>query len=154
MPGICMPTLTITETRAGSSAEFEAITSGSGSVTVDLVNSGNGLRDYYVTTATNAVVNIPAFTPGTINPVTATFTVPNTSQPVDFTLRAATRRGGVFIRARCVAVAAGPTFSIYAPDMLFWLPNSTAKVNSVFSLGSFQASEIMDMKKEETAQNE
>ncbi|MBA3568907.1 MAG: hypothetical protein H0W28_06085, partial [Pyrinomonadaceae bacterium] len=54
-----------------------------------------------VGTPTNAVVNIPAFTPGTFDPVTATFTVINPSLPVDFTLRAASTYHSIFIRVRC-----------------------------------------------------
>jgi hypothetical protein len=76
--------------------------SGSGSVTVDHVNAGTGLQSFTVVgTPTNAVMIIPAFTPGTFDPVTATFTRPNPSQPVDFTLRAASTYHAIFIRVRC-----------------------------------------------------
>jgi len=40
-----------------------------------------------VGTPTNVVVNIPAFTPGTYNPVVVTFTTPNPGFAVDFTQR-------------------------------------------------------------------
>jgi hypothetical protein len=59
----------------------------------------------------NAVVNIPAFTPGTFAPVTATFTVIDPSQPVDFTLRAASTFHAIFIRVRCGGQQAVNTFS-------------------------------------------
>ncbi|MBA4185739.1 MAG: hypothetical protein H0X49_17305 [Acidobacteria bacterium] len=49
----------------------------------------------------NAVVNIPAFMPGTLNPVAVTFTAINPALPVDFTLRAASQFHAVFIRVRC-----------------------------------------------------
>ncbi|MEO6051633.1 MAG: hypothetical protein ABIP78_09925, partial [Pyrinomonadaceae bacterium] len=49
----------------------------------------------------NAIVTIPAFTPGTTAPVVVTFFVPNPALPVDFTLRAASTFHAVFIRARC-----------------------------------------------------
>jgi len=54
-----------------------------------------------VVSATNAVVNIPAFMPGTFAPVAATFTVIDPSLPVDFTLRAASTFHAAFIRVRC-----------------------------------------------------
>jgi hypothetical protein len=122
--GVCTPMLTVTETRPGGLSQFDAITAGAGSVTVDIINLGTGLQGFSLVSATNATVNIPAFPIGTFNPVTATFTVPNTSQPVDFTLRATTRFSGVLIRAQCGAAAA-PMFSIYAPDMSFWMPDET-----------------------------
>jgi len=59
----------------------------------------------------NAVVNIPPFVPGTFDPVTATFTVINPSQPVDFTLRAASTYHSIFIRVRCAEQQAVNTFS-------------------------------------------
>ncbi|MEO6049987.1 MAG: CHRD domain-containing protein, partial [Pyrinomonadaceae bacterium] len=54
----------------------------------------------------NAIVTIPAFTPGTTAPVVVTFFVPNPALPVDFTLRAASTFHAVFIRARCGATTA------------------------------------------------
>ncbi|MGI8898089.1 MAG: choice-of-anchor P family protein, partial [Pyrinomonadaceae bacterium] len=77
------------------------VTSGPNSVTVDHVNAGSGLQSFTVVSSSNAVVNIPAFMPGTFNPVTATFTVIDPSQPVDFTLRAASLYHSIFIRVRC-----------------------------------------------------
>ncbi|MEO7673140.1 MAG: hypothetical protein ABIU09_03560, partial [Pyrinomonadaceae bacterium] len=110
---------------------------------------GGGLQGYSLVSAENATVNIPAFTAGTFDPVTATFTVPNSGQPVDFTLRATSRFSGVLIRAQCGAVSADPAFSLNAPDVSFWLPNNvTAGVNGL--LGKvFQT----DMKQED-AQNQ
>jgi hypothetical protein len=93
--------LTVTEVSAGSAAAFQSITAGPGTVTVDMADGGMGLMSYTVVSASNANVNIPAFPMGTTAPVTATFTVPNAGQPVDFTLRAANRINAVLIRARC-----------------------------------------------------
>lgn len=117
--------LTITDTRPGGSSQFEAITAGAGSVTVNTINSGTGLQGFSLVEATNANVSIPAFTVGTTGAVTATFTVPNQGQAVDFTLRANTRFSGVFIRAQCGSSSrAEAAFGIHAPDVSFWLPNN------------------------------
>lgn len=105
--GVCTPTLTVTEVFPGSLGAFDSITAGANSVTVDIANSGLGLQGYSVVSATNANVTVPGFTPGTFNPVTATFTVPNPGQPVDFTLRASSRINAVLIRAQC-AGGGGP----------------------------------------------
>ena len=78
------------------------VSSGSGSVTVDHVNAGTGLQSLTVVgVPINAIVNIPPFTPGTTAPVTVTYFVPDPSQPVDFTLRAASTFHAANIRARC-----------------------------------------------------
>ena len=105
------PLTTVTEGNLfpGGIASF-GVMSGPGSVTVDHVNAGTGLQSLTVLgTPTNATVNIPAFTPGTYNPVTVTFTVPNTSQAVDFTLRAASTFHALNIRVRCLAPTPTPT---------------------------------------------
>jgi hypothetical protein len=129
--GTCTPTLTVTEVFPGSAAAFEAITAGPGSVTVDLVNSGIGLQGYTVASATNANVTIPPFPFGTTAPVTATFTRPNPSQPVDFTLRASARSSAVMIHAQCSAPATGPeqeaAFRLIVSDFSFWLPEQSAR---------------------------
>ncbi len=98
----CTPTTTVTEGDLfpGGIASF-GVSSGPGSVTVDPVNLGTGLQSLTVVSSTNAVVNIPAFTPGTIAPVVVTFTRINPNLPVDFTLRAASTFHAVFVRARC-----------------------------------------------------
>ena len=76
---------------------------GFGTVTVDHVNAGTGTRSITVVgTPTNAVVNIPAFTPGTFDPVNVTFTRPNPAAPVLFRLRAASLFHAIFIDVRCV----------------------------------------------------
>ena len=49
------------------------VTTGANSVTLDSVASGTGWQVFEVVNETNAVVNIPPFTPGTFNPVTVTF---------------------------------------------------------------------------------
>jgi hypothetical protein len=117
-------------------------------VTVDPINTGNGLQSFSLVSASNATVNIPAFTTGTYNPVTATFTVPNTALPVDFTLRAMGRTSGVLIRAQCSGTgsrAASASLGLSAPDVSFWMADNTpAAMNSPFTT---------DMKlEEETAQ--
>ncbi|MBA3572094.1 MAG: DUF3494 domain-containing protein, partial [Pyrinomonadaceae bacterium] len=100
---VCVPTTTVSEGDLfpGGLASF-GVTSGPGSVTVDHVNAGTGTQSFTVVSATNAVVSIPPFTPGTFDPITATFTVPNPNLPVDFTLRAASTFHAIFIRVRCV----------------------------------------------------
>ena len=97
----------MTEVFPGSSAAFPSVIAGSGSVTVDPANVGIGMQSLTLVSASNAVVTIPSFPPGTYNPVTATFTVPNSGQAVDFTLRASARLSSVLIRAQCSA-GAGP----------------------------------------------
>ncbi|MBA3256115.1 MAG: DUF3494 domain-containing protein [Pyrinomonadaceae bacterium] len=112
-PTPCVPITTVTEGDLfpGGLASF-GVTSGPNSVTVDHVNAGTGLQSFTVVgTPTNAVVTIPAFTPGTFAPVTATFTVINPSQPVDFTLRAASTFHSIFIRVRCIEQQPPNTFS-------------------------------------------
>jgi len=99
----CTPTTTVTEgdLAPGGIVSF-GIMSGAGSVTVDHVNAGTGLQSLTVVgVPVNAVVNIPAFTPGTFNPVVVTFSVPNPTQPVSFRLRAASTFHAAFIDVRC-----------------------------------------------------
>ena len=100
---VCTPTTTVTEGDLfpGGIVSF-GIMSGPGSVTVDHVDAGTGLRSLTVVgTPTNAVVMIPAFTQGTFMPVTVTFIPIDPNQPVDFTLRAASTFHAANIRARC-----------------------------------------------------
>lgn len=110
----CTPSTTVTEGDLfpGGVASF-GVSSGAGTVTVDHVNGGTGLRSFTVVSSSNVMINIPAFTPGTFNPITATFTVINPNLPVDFTLRAASQFHGIFIRARC---ACTPTISSIIDD--------------------------------------
>jgi hypothetical protein len=91
---------------------------------VDAASNGVGLQSLTLVSSSNASVNIPAFPIGTFDPVTATFTVQNAGQPVDFTLRASARRQAVEIRAQCSApsVARGAIM----PDVSFWLPAQAA----------------------------
>ncbi len=99
----CTPTATITDDPSlfpGGPIDI-VVTTGINSVTVDANNAGTGLHVFTVVNATNAVVNIPPFTPGTFAPVTATYTIINPSLPVDITLRATSRFHGVLIRLRC-----------------------------------------------------
>ncbi len=102
-PGVCTPTLTLTEVNPGSLAAFEAITAGSGTVTVDMVDTSIGLLGLTLVNASNANVSIPAFPLGTTAPVTTTFTRPNPALPLDFTIRAGSRVNAVLIRAQCPA---------------------------------------------------
>lgn len=102
-PPPCTPSTTVSEGDLfpGGIVSF-GVFSGPNSVTVDHVNAGTGLQSFTVVgTPINAVVNIPSFTPGTFNPVTATFTENNPGQVVDFTLRAASLYHSAFIRVRC-----------------------------------------------------
>jgi hypothetical protein len=78
-----------------------AITSGSGTLTVDHVDSGSGLQLFTVVNTTNATVNIPVFMSGTYAPVTAAYTIINPSQPVDITLRAINQFHDALIRLQC-----------------------------------------------------
>ncbi len=131
--GTCTPTLTVTEVFPGSAGAFEAITAGSGSVTVDMVNVGLGLQSYTVVSATNANVTIPAFPFGTTAPVTATFTRINGAQPVDFTLRASARTNAVLIRAQC-GVPTVASNSVM-PDVSVWMPTQTVSgIDGLLSL--------------------
>jgi hypothetical protein len=85
------------------------VSSGAGSVTVDHVNAGTGLQQLTVVgVPVNAVVNIPAFTPGTQAPVVVTFTAINPNLPVDFILRAASTFHAANIRVRCGTVTPTP----------------------------------------------
>lgn len=104
------PSTTVTEGNLapGGIAAFN-VTSGAYSVTVDHVNAGTGLQSFTVLSATNASVTIPAFTPGTFNPVTATFMVINTALPIDFTLRAASTFHAANIRVQCLVAPPGCT---------------------------------------------
>jgi len=101
---LCTPTTTVTEGDLfpGGLASF-GVTTGPGSVTVDHVNAGSGLRSFTVVAVSNAIVTIPPFSPGTTAPVTATFTTVNPALAVEFTLRAASTFHAVFIRVRCAA---------------------------------------------------
>lgn len=99
----CTPTTTVTEGDLfpGGIVSF-GVMSGVGTVTVDHVNAGTGLQSLTVEgTSMNAVVNIPIFTPGTTAPVVVTFSVPDPTMPVDFTLRAASTFHAANIRVRC-----------------------------------------------------
>lgn len=100
---LCTPTLAVSEgdLAPGGLATF-TVTSGLGSVTVDHIDFGTGLQSLTVVgTPMNAVVTIPAFTPGTFAPTVVTFTVINPSLPVIFNLRAASQFHAVNIRATC-----------------------------------------------------
>ena len=107
---VCTPSTTVTEGDLfpGGIVSF-GVTSGAGSVTVDHVNAGTGLRSLTVVIATNAVVVIPSFTPGTTMPVVVTFTPINPGLAVDFTLRAASTFHAANIRARCAEVCTPST---------------------------------------------
>ena len=107
---------------------FTSITPGPGTVTVDPTDVGLGLQGLTLVSATNANVTIPSFPFGTNLPVTATFTQPNPSQPVDFTLRASSRLHAVLIRAQCGAARPdeGPVSRAAGTGIPFWVPTQTA----------------------------
>jgi hypothetical protein len=99
----CTPSTTVTEgdLAPGGIVSF-GVSSGPGSVTIDHINAGTGLQELTVVgMPTTAVMNIPAFAPGTFNPVVVNFTTPNPGLGVDFTLRAASSFYSIFIRVRC-----------------------------------------------------
>jgi hypothetical protein len=106
----CTPFTTVSEGDLfpGGIVSF-GVSGGAGSVTVDHVNAGTGFQSFTLVSATNAVVNIPAFAPGTYVPVTATFMTTNPALPVDFTLRAASAFHAANIRVRCGVVTPTPT---------------------------------------------
>jgi hypothetical protein len=107
---ICTPSTTVTEGNLfpGGIVSF-GVTSGPGSVTFDHVNAGTGLQSLtMVGTPTNAAVTIPAFTPGTFDPATVTFTANDPSQAVDFTIRSASTFHAANTRVRCAAPTAQP----------------------------------------------
>ena len=115
----CTPSSTVMEgdLAPGGTASF-VVTSGQGSVAVDHVDRGTGLQSLTVVgTPTNATVNIPAFTPGTVTPVIVTFSVTNTDQPVDFTLRAASQFHSIFIRVRCNRTTCTPSSTVMEGDL-------------------------------------
>ena len=102
-PVVCTPATTVTEGNLlpGGIVSF-GVSSGLGSVTVDHVNTGTGLQSLTVVgTPTNAIVTIPAFTPGTTAPVVLNFIPIAANQSVDFTLRAASTFHAANIRVRC-----------------------------------------------------
>ena len=134
----CTPTTTVTEgdLAPGGIPSF-GVSSGPGSVTVDHVNAGTGLQSLTVVgKQANVVVNIPPFTPGTFDPVTATFTVIDPSQPVDFTLRAASTFHAIFIRVRCGTVS--PTQALMPAGNHFQRTVSIIRLSdhSLYLLGS------------------
>lgn len=109
----CTPSLTTTEgdLSPGGLASFAA-SAGPNSVTVDHVNSGTGLQSLTVMGApTNATVTIPAFAPGTFNPVVTGFNQDNQTLASDFTLRAASAYHAIFVRAQCPANPPAPLLS-------------------------------------------
>jgi len=134
---------------------FTSITAGSGSVTVDPADVGIGLQSFTLVSSANAAVTIASFPPGTFNPVTAAFTRPNAGQPVDFTLRAASRINAVLIRAQCSAPAAaesGGAFSRLAPGVSFWLPGQAASgADTLFAIWNSVATD--SKQPEENARN-
>ena len=107
----CTPNTTVTEGNLfpGGIVSF-GITSGPGTVTVDHVNAGTGLQSLTVIgVPVNAVVMIPAFTPGTTAPVVVTFFVPDPTMPVVFTLRAASTFHAANLRCACMEITPLPT---------------------------------------------
>ncbi len=85
------------------------------SVSVVHANAGSGLRTLTVLSAANVIVNVPAFTPGTVAPVTVPYMRGNPSLPVDFTLRARSSFHGILIRVKCDAPRPTPTPTAPSP---------------------------------------
>jgi PKD repeat protein len=100
---VCTPFTTVSEGDLfpGGIVSF-GVSSGPGSVIIDHVNAGTGMQSLTVVSATNATVNIPAFTLGTYTPVVVTFTPINPTLAVDYTLRTASAFHAANIRVRCV----------------------------------------------------
>jgi phosphopantetheine adenylyltransferase len=129
----CTPSATVIEgdLAPGGISSF-GVSTGPGSVTVDHVNAGTGLQSLTVVgTPMNAVVNIPAFTPGTFDPVVVTFTIIDPDQPVGFMLRAASSFHAIFIRVRCGTPPRKPELSVLPSDNMFRLTNLTTTANEV-----------------------
>jgi len=98
-----------------------------------------------VAAPSNAVVNIPPFTPGTFAPVVVTFTTPDPAQPTDFVLRAASTFHAAFIRVRCGGVTPTPVTStveasaslesigtensVWNPVVSSWFTDAATQVN-------------------------
>lgn len=121
----------------GGLTAFESITVGHGSLTVDSINSGTGLRLFTVVSSSNAVVNIPEFASGTFDPVTATFTAIDPNLPMDITFRATNQYHGVLIRLQDVEDHQTESTSLL-PDISFWLPNSTTGARPMPRLALFK----------------
>ncbi len=97
----CVPPLIISEDPSmfpGGLNAFESITAGTNSITITPHTDGSGMQLFSMVNARNAVINMPSFTPGTHHPQSATFTVIDRTQPVEFTLRATNEFHGVFVR--------------------------------------------------------
>lgn len=102
---------------AGGMVSFD-VSSGTGSVTVDHVNTGTGLQTLTVVgKPTNSIVNIPRFMSGTYDPVSITFTPIVPGLAVDFTLRAASTFHAIYISMRCGEVCT-PFTTVTEGDLL------------------------------------
>ncbi len=84
----------------GGLASF-VVTNTPNSITVDSIDSGSGLQSLTVVNSFNTTTNIPAFTFGTFNPVTTTFTRNDPNVGANFTLRAANQFHAIFINVQC-----------------------------------------------------
>ncbi len=116
--GTCTPSTMVTEGDLFPNGTISfGVTSGPGTVTIDHVNTGTGTQSITVVgVPMNAIVNIPAFVPGTFNPVVVSFSVINPALPVDFTLRAASQFHAAFIRVRC-AETCTPSATVTEGDL-------------------------------------
>ncbi len=98
-------------------------------MTVDHVNAGTGSQSITVVGApVNATVNIPAFTPGTYNPVVVTFTRINPALPVDFVLRVSSTFHSVFVRVRCGGGVTPTATTLTPPPSCATFSNTTAVI--------------------------
>ncbi len=107
-------------------------------MTVDHVNAGSGLQSLTVVgTPTNAVVTIPAFSPGTTAPVSVTFTVPNPNQRTEFVLRAASSFHAVLVTVRCEICI--PTLTVTEGDLF---PSGLASFSTSSGINSVTVDHI------------
>ncbi len=105
----CDPILSVTQD-IPTQRRFFQIAGADGQITVDPLNFGPGLQTFSLMNSTNGSVTTPQFTPGTYNPVSATFVVNNSSMPFDAILRATNQFQGLSIRAQCACIPT-PTIS-------------------------------------------
>ncbi len=152
----CVPPLIVTDDPSmfpGGPDAFEAITAGTGTITVDSINSGTGMQAFSMVSATNVVIDMPTFTPGTFQPTTANFTVINLSQSVEFTLRASNQFHGVLIKVLITPCGSffvtddspsGSTdfFMVTPPTHI--TPSGTIRVNTVNDVTGLQSLSVMN----------
>ncbi len=112
---VCLPITTTTGLDPGGIVSFNPLPPLPGTVPIQHIAPGTGLQSItvnstvstgttFMTNVGNAMVTVPAFTPGTKAPapaVNVTYTVNNPGLPVDFTIEARSQFHGISIRVRC-----------------------------------------------------